>query len=224
MAFAYSTCLQAQSDFFFSFERAGDNSDQSGVFNVGDSGSLWIYWSTNGPNDSDLDVGGFLDISTTNSGVIEFVQAQTFDYDILVNGNIDIGNRWTNDTGGGGSVGFTAASITSDFIDDLHAFTLMEAGIIEFYNGSGPFLDAGYFPVNDAFEFGRIDFNVIGTGETSVTGQAGSGGIVNGASTVPAFFSTATITAQSIPEPTSALLIAVGLVWCQLVRSRRKKL
>ena len=210
----------AQSDFFFSFDQGGPNADQSATFNVGDTGSLWIYWSTNGPADSSLNVGAFIDLLSSNTGVIEFTQAETFDYDITV-GGVDIGNRWLDDNGGGGSIGQTADSITADFIDELHAFTVQNSGIEETNNGSGVFLDTGYTASNDGFEFGRIDFNVIGFGETSVTGAAGDGGIVTDAVTVPAAFSTATISVQNVPEPGTTVLSCIGLGVIAL-RSRRR--
>ena len=125
-----SSQVAAQSDFFFSFDRGGPNVDQTMNFEVGDTGSLWIYWTTNGPADSDLDTGAFIDVISSNSGVIEFTQAQTFDYDITV-GEIDIGNRLLDDDGGGGFVG-PASDVAADFVDELAAFTVVGGpGIVE---------------------------------------------------------------------------------------------
>ncbi len=41
-----------------------------GAKSVGDSGSLFLYYSTNGPNESDIDIGAFMDIATSRPGVI----------------------------------------------------------------------------------------------------------------------------------------------------------
>ena len=213
--------VSAQGDFFFSFAEGGANENQTGEFAVGDSGSLFVYWSTNGPNDSDLNVGAFIDVFSSTSGVIEFTAAETFDYEITVGGQA-IGNRILDAQGGGGSIG-PADSVTADMIDELASFTVTGGpGIIEDNNGSGVFLDAGYDASNDGFNWGRIDFNVIGTGSTDITGAAGDGQIVNGGDVVPAVFTTATINVSGdiVPEPTTAGLLAIGLAG--LVARRRR--
>ena len=203
----------AQSDFFFSFDQAGPNTNQSRDFNVGDSGSLWIYWSTNGPADSDLDVGAFIDVFTSTSGVIEFTAAETFDYELLVAG-MPVGITRLNGEGLG-----PAENLSADFIDELFAFTVTGSGIVESF--SMVFLDEGYNAVNDGFEWGRIDFNVVGEGTTTVTGAAGDGLIVNGGSIVDAAFSTVTINATSqIPEPTTTGFLALALAGLAVRRYR----
>ena len=75
------------------------------------------------------------------------------------------------------------------------------------------FLDTGYDAANDGFLWGRVDFNVIGEGETNITGAAGDGLILDGGEQVNAVFTTATITAgNAVPEPTSAIVLAITLV------------
>jgi len=182
--------VNAQGDFFFSFTDGGTNADQSMDFSVGDTGSLYIYWSTNGPADSDLSVGAFIDVLSDTAGVISFTAAETFDFDITVGGT-DIGNRNLDDMGGGGAVGPPNQPITPDLVDELFAFTVTGGpGILEANNGSGAFLDSGYNANNDGFLWGRVDFDVIGEGTTNITGRSGDGLIVNGAEEVPAIFTT----------------------------------
>lgn len=199
--------VNAQGDFFFTFAQGDANADQSMDFEVGDMGQLWIYWSTNGPADSDLSVGAFLDITSSNSGVIEFTAAETFDYDLLVGGNPS-GLTRLNDEGIG------AVPVTPDFIDELAGFTVTGGGILEANNGSGVFTDAGFTASNDGFEFGLVNFNVIGEGTTDITATGGDGLIVNAGVEVDAVFTTATINVgggNDIPEPTTAGLLALGL-------------
>ena len=198
-----SSSVWAQSDFFFSFEQGGQNTDQSRAFNVGESGSLWVYWSTNGPADSDLDVGAIIDVFT-DGGVIEFTAAETFDYDILV---ADTPSGITRLAG----EGFGAAgSVAPELIEDLAGFTVTGGGILEENNGSGIFLDTGYNASNDAFEWGRIDFNVIGEGVVGVSGRARDGLIVNNGKAIDATFSTVTILTP-VPEPSTAAILSLGL-------------
>ena len=217
--------VSAQGDFFFAFNQGDANADAAATFNVGDTGQLWVYWSTNGPNDSDLNVGAFIDVLSSNTGVIEFTAAETFDYEIEVGGQVT-GNRILDAMGNGGSVG-PAISVAPDFIDELNAFTVVGGpGIIEANNGSGVFLDTGYDASNDGFEWGLIDFNVIGEGTTDITAVGGDGLIVNSGVEIPAVFTTATITAvgggggPDVPEPTTAGLLVLGLAG---VAARRRR-
>ena len=210
---SYSTVF-AQSDFFFSFDQEGPNTNQSRDFNVGDSGSLWIYWSTNGPADSELTVGAFIDVFTSNSGVIEFTAAETFDYDIVLGGQT-IGTRLNGEGLG------PAQDLTSHFINEFFGFTVTGPGIFEPNGPIGSIVDEGFSVINDGFEWGRIDFNVIGEGTTSVTGAAGDGMIVNDDSIVDAAFSTVTINATSqIPEPTTTGFFALALAGLAVRRYR----
>ena len=167
-----------------------------------------------------MSVGAFIDVFSSAAGVIEFTAAETFDYWVSVGGS-PIGNRLADANGGGGSFG-PADSVTADFIDEMSAFTVTGGpGILEANNGTGAFLDEGYDASNDGFNWGRIDFNVIGNGTTDITGAAGDGQIVNGGDVVPAVFTTATVTVGNpVPEPTTAGLLAVGLAG--LVARRRR--
>ena len=177
----------ALGDFFFSFQQDGPNNNQVQAFNSGDTGILWVYWSTNGPADSNLNPGAFIDVMTSTPGIIEFTAAETFDYELLFEGNPFGLTRGLCAFGPNDGV-------LPDFINELAAFCGGAcAGITEANNGSGVFLDEGYSPLNDGFEWGRIDFNVIGEGTTTVTGEAGDGLIVNGNSIVDAVFTTVTI-------------------------------
>ena len=179
-------------DFFFSFTEDGANEGQEMEFVTGDTGSLFVYWSTNGPENSELDQGAFIDVLTDRAGVIEFTAAETFDFEITDAGT-PVDNRWLDENGLDGFVG-PAESIAANFIDELAAFTVLNGpGIVEANNGSGSLLDAGYNLNNDGFLWGRIDFNVVGQGTVNITGFPGSGSIVNNGSSVDATFTTATV-------------------------------
>ena len=198
----------AQTDFFwspFELNSGATNSDASVNFEQGSSGSLFLYFSTDGVNDTDMWVGAFLDIATSVDGVIEFTRAETFDFAIVNNGT-PVSNRWLDSQGGGGSAGETG-TVTSNFIDEYHAFMVTGGlGILEAHNGSDAFLDTGYDPSANAFLFGVVDFNVVGAPGSSVdlTIEIGKTMISQGdyCMECDGSFGGATIFVRSIPEPT----------------------
>ena len=107
----------------------------------------------------------------------------------------------------------------------MSAFTIIGGpGIVESNNGSGVFFDTGYNISNDGFLWGRIDFNVVGIGQTEITGGTGDGGIVNGSVIVPAVFTTATVNVveggPEVPEPTAVGLLALGFAGLATRRRR----
>lgn len=203
-------------DFFWSFESNGPvNEDVSRKdFSVGDTGSLFLYYTTNGPAMSELNTGAFLDLATSNSGVVEFTAAETFDFDVALASDTSIvfGTRWGNSFGAG------------DVSDDgqsasINAFTVGSGdGIVNANNGTGPFLDLGYDQSADAWLFGRLDFTIIGNGNADIITTPGAGGIVNNGETVDVTFGGATL--GTVPEPSAALLI--GLVGIGLGCRRRR--
>ena len=215
--------LNAQTDFFWSFSDLNSgavNSDAEGIFQTGETGSIYLYYSTNGPADSDMDTGAFLDVFTSQNDVIEILQGETFDFAVTVNGS-PFKNRWLDLNGDGGSVGLTGSlSSNGQFLNEWHAFrTFGSNGILESQNGSGVFLDQGYDSGADAFLFGRIDFMTIGEGSVNLITTSGDGQIVNDGQVIPATFGNATFVVGAIPEPTSTLLLAtMGLAFLRRQR------
>ena len=186
-------------DFFFSDRSLNDGAINQNLQISAEEGSmisLYIYYTTNGLNNSELDTGGFLDLffpSSATGG--RFVDGETFDFDIFETSPLqDSGvDRW-NVLGGGGLAG-PPVSVDDDFIE-LAAFTVIGGtGIVEANNGQADFIDMGYDQFADAFLFGRVDLEVIGnTGETfAVAMVPGPGGLVNGQSSVDPSFGLAFI-------------------------------
>ena len=174
-------------DFFWSDKELNSgalNTDATLRITPGESGSLYLYNSTHTYDNFSYT---FVDVSTSQPGVIEFVAAETLDFPISVNGT-EIGRRWVDSQGNGGSFGDTGI-LSSDLIDELHAFTVSGgSGIDSFNDGTNLFLDEGYDFGADAFLFARIDFVGISEGSISIQIGPGTAGVlVNGMNVDPAF-------------------------------------
>ena len=185
-----------EADFFWSMHNLNEGAVNRPIdeeFEQGESSSIYLYYSTNGPSESDLTTGFFLDIESGNSGVIEFVGAETFDFELTVSGT-PIGIYRLDSDGIGGAAGSTA-TVTADAIQGLAAFTILGNGIQSANGGSGVFLDAGYDEFADAYLVARVDFNVIGPPGfiTQIRIGSGTGLVVNGSKVLKPTFNCATL-------------------------------
>ena len=153
--------LAQQTDFFWSTRDLNTGAvNQPLVLDVepGETGSLYLYYTSNGPSDLDINVGAMLDIATSQPGIIKFTDAEVFDFAELVS-DIPIGFRWDFDVCPGN---FTDVGTLSDFfINEWGAFTLFGCGMVDATTGGNVFQDAGFDRQADAFLFGRVDFEVI---------------------------------------------------------------
>ena len=208
----------AQTDFFWSFNglnSGATNSDEvSGVFNTGATGTLYLYYST---ANSELDTGAGLDLSWSNNDLVRFTAAQTFDFDVVLASDNDVvvGTRWGDAFG-------PAADVQDDAVTGLNAFTVVAGdGIINANDGSGAFLDQGYDAGADAYLFASVDFEIVGLhGVSLLRSVEGDIGIVHDGSTINPSFGSARFINFVLPEPTSASLLAIGLIG--LVARRRR--
>ena len=202
----------AQGDFFWSTSDLNSGATNSAAdlsLIVGDTASLYLYYST---AVSELDTGAGLDLSLTNNGVVNFTAAETFDFDIVLAVDVNIDQfRWGREVFDNGPVN-PADSVTNDAVTGLNAFTAVSGtGILNANTGDNTFLDVGYDAGADAFLFGRVDFIAVAEGVTNLETVAGSIGIVHDNATVNPVFGAANITV-GVPEPTSAGLLAFGMV------------
>ena len=213
---AFSASSVFAQDFFWSLAPLNGGAvqgDLSAELAVGDTADLYLYYNT---ANSELDTGGFLDFSTSTAGVINFTDLETFDFDIEVAGN-DVGDRW------GDSFGPGEVDATNPELATFNAFAVTNGdGILD--QNTGPvFLDTGYDADADAFLFGRVGIEVVGEGVTDINIAVGDGLIVHDNVALSPSFGAGTITGvggDAIPEPTTAGLLAMGLVG--LVARRRR--
>ncbi|MEM7248331.1 MAG: hypothetical protein AAF533_23555 [Acidobacteriota bacterium] len=205
---------QAQGgDFFWSTQplnSGAPNGDLVADYTVGDTGTLYIYWTTNGPSASEMDTGGGLDITTSAAGVIQFLTAETHEFPIM-EGPTQTGVRWGDAFG-------PAGSVTSDAIDDLNAFSVVTGdGIINANTGPLSF-DQGYDVAADAFLFATITFDALAPGSVDLNTVVGAIGVVHNASSVNPTIGAATINVmpeeppapETIPTMTEWALMLLG--------------
>lgn len=219
---AMSVSSVSAQDFFWSFENLGGSAVQGDVdanlgvlgsdINVGDQATVYLYYNT---ANSELDTGAGLNLSFSNNGVLGFVSAETFDFDVeltAVPGTV-LGQRWGDASGAAGSV-------DTNSVTGLNAFTVVAGdGIIDANDGSGPFIDLGYDTSSSSFLFGAVTVEVLGEGTTDVIIEAGDIGIVNAGQTINPTFGQGRFTI-TVPEPATAGFLALGLVG--LVARRRR--
>ena len=161
-------------DFFWSEVGPGQGATNQSHLNVvagpGESVTLYLYYTTNGPLDSDLRIGALLDITSTDPSRVRFVSAEVLEFDIKVV-DIVIEPRW--DAIGG--------TVSDEMIDEFGAFSFFGSGILEANDGqSGPFFDEGYDPSSDAFLFGQIEVEMTGVGPVKIITKPGNGLVVGG--------------------------------------------
>lgn len=176
---ALCTPIESQEfDFFWSVNdlNAGAVNEPEVVFPglVGETGSLFLYYSTSGPTGFDIDVGAFVDIATSRPGVIRFTHAETLEFPFQV-GDFVVGSRWDNGEDCPLTFG-KIGTVTDNFINELGAFTVLGLGIRA--ENADLILDTGYDAAADAFLFARIDYEVVGTGCTQIQIGRGQLGIV----------------------------------------------
>ena len=181
----------AQTDFFLSMNdlnTGAANEELAAELNPGDTGAIFVYYTTNGPADSDIDTGAFIDLAAS-SDAITFTDAQPLNFSISLFGNaLDV--RWEMPTG---------PQLAQTTVSGLGALNLFSGtGMLESNNGSAGLLDEGYDAGADAFQFARIDFEIASDAAPGTTidfvVSAGSSGIVNNGTFVAATFSGGTIT------------------------------
>jgi len=223
VVFSVSTAF-GQGDFFWSTSNLNSGASNSDAVvdtnNVSDTGSLYLYYST---ENSDLDTGAGLDLSWDVDGVIAFTAAETFDFDIVIAPlGLPIYRRWGTDIFPNGvNEGNPAGTISQNNVTDLNAFHSDSGmGILDEFSfrETGLFLDTGYDSSSGAFLFARVDWERIGEGTANLITETGEIGVVNDGQFINPVFGGAQF--GTIPEPTSASLLAIGLV--SLIARRRR--
>ena len=163
-------------DFFWSassLDTAASNAPFFHELFVGDTETFYVYYSING-SAGEVNIGAALNVATSNSGIIQFTNAGTYNFNIEVVGN-PVGTRWTVpdlDIEDGMAFG-SAESIEDELIVGMAALTTSPGS---FGDGmvadsiTAPFADIGYNPDagEGAFLFGMIEFTAVAGGDVTL--------------------------------------------------------
>ena len=202
----FGTAVQA-SDIYLANADGTTTLDISGGIT---SGTINVYVS----DTYSIDTGAFL--NAFGGDGISITGATVFNPDILVGGVADVDDRWQS-TGGG--------AVSGDDLLNFNGFAVTEGtGILPSQSTGNQFEDQGHV-AGLGFLFAELAWELTGPANlggdniAEITLGVGDGLVVNNNVELQPDFGSYTIT-NAIPEPTSAGLLALGLVG--LVARRRR--
>ena len=213
-------CHASAQNFFWStadFETGATPTDNVNPFIDGTTGTVFLYYEAGGSN---IIEGIDLDFSWDINGIVGFTAAETFDADILLNGEFDLDDRWGDFTG-------PANEVSADAVDGfLTVNTINGSGILQqnipgVLNGAGiDFVDTLFDTTANAFLVGSFDYEFLNFDVGNLATLQVEGLVVNEGVDINGQFTN--ITFGVVPEPTSTGILALGLA--SLFVRRRKQL
>ena len=160
----------------------------------GESVNLYLYYSTNGPLNTDINIGYSLNVATSQNGVIFFTEAETFNHSMAFLG----GTRWfypEADLDGELGVGVAPAqSVESDLIVGMTAIGTLGGGFG--LTDASALLDTGYDSNAQAFLCGSIQIDAVGSGTIELAAGPNALGIANDYNLLQSTFARASITIE----------------------------
>ncbi len=182
----------------FDLQQSAVFGDLDLVVQKGTSTTLFLYFDTFGVHN--ITEGFEIDFSWTNPDVAHFTAAETFDYDVLVQGN-PFSLRYGDFAG-------PATTVTDNNVEGFMAINVVNGtGLLASQDGSDIFLDSGYDFSSEAFQIGIISFDAVANGTTQL--QIDDALIVDNGMDNDSAFSSLTITVVPEPGTVSVLLVAV---------------
>ncbi|MEM9410627.1 MAG: dockerin type I domain-containing protein [Planctomycetota bacterium] len=179
--------IAGPSDFFWSTQNLGEGAvNQSLELNlpVGESRTLYLYYSLTGPSASEINDGASINVATSSEGTVTFEDGGVYNFPVQIF-NTTVGQRWGYPTGSYSNSGFfsSASSVEDDLIVGMTAMRIVQGdGMIESNTSSKgklPFVDIGYDQVAEAYLFGKIIIGGTTTGQTSLIAGPNALGISN---------------------------------------------
>ena len=142
----------------------------------GESITLYLYYSTNGPSNSEINSGYSINVATSENGIIEFTDADTFNPLNIVGFRWDFPRDTTLDGEDGVGV-VEALSVESDLIIGLTALGNLGGGTG--INDTLSTIDIAYDSDAQAFLCGRIQIEAITPGNIELAAGPNDLGIAN---------------------------------------------
>jgi hypothetical protein len=190
-------------DVFLSFTGMNDgnaNTSDNAVFGIGDSGVAYIWFT----DDTKVDTGAFLDIVSSDPGVVRFTDSEVFNPDI-VSGATTVDTRWQSASGG---------TVGEGLIDEMAGVRFLSGtGILPSQISGSAIEDSLHDATSNAFLFGAVNFEAVSLGDVVLSASVGDGLIVDEGVSLTPNFRSASIGVRAVPEPSStSLFIAMAMV------------
>ena len=190
-------------DVFLSFTGVNDgnaNASTNAVFNIGDSGVAYIWFT----DDTQVDTGAFLDIVSSDPGVVRFTDSTVFNPDI-VSGATTVDTRWQSVSGG---------TVGDGLIDEMAGIRFLTGtGILPSQITGSAIEDSLHDATSNSFLFGAVNFEAVSLGDVVFSASVGDGLIVDEGVSVTPNFRSASIVVRAVPEPSStSLFLSMAMV------------
>ena len=177
-----NTVTDGAGDFFWSMLNLNEGAVNGPIdlnLSPGETATLFLYYSTNGPSNSQLESGYSVNVATSQAGIIKFTEAETFNHPITFGSDNIFGNRWDfparfDNDGEGIGVGVGPVhSVEDDLIIGLTAMRLTQG------TGMTVGLDSGYDTNAQAFLCGSIQIEALAAGTIELAAGPNDVGIAD---------------------------------------------
>ena len=171
-----NTVTDGVGDFFWSTSNLNEGAVNGPIdlnLSPGESATLYLYYSTNGPSNTDLKVGYSVNVATSQNGIIQFNDAETLNYLSFIGGS-----RWgfPRDNDGPDVTVGQAQSVSSDLIIGMTAINMLGGpGFSEALSS----IDPGYDSNAQAFLCGRVEIQAVAPGRMELLAGPNDLGIAN---------------------------------------------
>lgn len=198
-----NTVSDGVGDFFWSTSNLNEgavNGPISEILATGQTLTLYLYYSTAGPSNSEIRSGYSINVATSANGIVEFTQADTLNYSLQ-----NLGRRWNYPLGNDPEAALAIApaqSVESDLIVGLTGmgtpggFLSPLSGIS---NVSASF-DTGYDSSAQAFLVGRIQLEAVAPGTIELNAGPNELGIADQYDLLQSAFARATVSVSLLGD------------------------
>ena len=172
-----NTVTDGVGDFFWSTSNLNEGAVNGPIdlfLSPGESATLYLYYSTNGPSNTDIKAGYSVNVATSQNGIVQFNDAATLHHTFPFIG----GSRWgfPRDNDGPDVTVGQAQSVSSDLIIGMTAINMLGGpGFSEAFSS----IDPGYDSNAQAFLCGRVEIQAVAPGSIELLAGPNDLGIAN---------------------------------------------